>query len=133
MTIGTWTSIGSQDYNTSTNRDTLAVPNEFVDAAVFGKDTITSISIYSSINVGEWIFDPQAMQYNFIVAPVIPRALWNPFRLGGPVWTPIIPSTGSFFHAYSQLIMVRSCRWRISRLSSRAYHQRCSYLHYGVC
>jgi autotransporter-associated beta strand protein len=43
------------------------VPNEFVDAAFFGKNTVTSVSIASSIDVGEWLFDPQAMQYNFII------------------------------------------------------------------
>ena len=70
MSIITWmASPGSGDYNTASNWSPSVAPVNSFDDAFFGTSTITSLSINTGtmIEVGDWIFNRGASQYNFTI------------------------------------------------------------------
>jgi hypothetical protein len=69
MTSSTWKlspGAGSDNYNNSTNWG-LGKPGEG-ETAFFGTSNVTSISIATTAEVGEWIFNPGASQYSFSIS-----------------------------------------------------------------
>ena len=71
MAYETWLeSPGTNDYNTASNWSLGFVPG-YVYIAFFDSTKVPSLSINSGtqIRVGEWIFTPNATQYNFTIGP----------------------------------------------------------------